>query len=116
MKKIAVISLICIVSFFQYCSSSKKLVTKPPPPKSIAYLSDIQPTIAANCSPCHIPPGGNKVALNSYAAAKAAIDNMISRIKKNPGERGFMPFKHSKLSDSVIHIFDEWKRTGMLEK
>ena len=120
MKKIPVLLFIGMISFFQYCGSSKKAATdtsiKTPAHSSLTYAVNIQPTIAANCSPCHIPPKGFKTALDTYDAAKANIGNIISRIQMNPGERGFMPFKHEKLSDSVIHIFVQWKADGLVEK
>jgi len=118
MRKIPVLLFIVLISFFQYCASSKKTATTiTPPPRSLfTYVTNIQPTIAASCSPCHIPPQGFKRSLNTYDAAKANIDDMIRRIKLNPVERGFMPFKHEKLSDSVINIFVQWKTDGLLEK
>ena len=97
---------------FQYCSASKKAKKSAP---AITYNSRVQPIIASSCSPCHIPPGGNKKALNSYAAAKDNIDDIITRIQKDPSERGFMPFKHPKLADSTIQVFVQWKNEGMPE-
>ncbi len=114
MKKLAILLIICIGAFFQYCSSSKK-VSKPAY-IPMNYISNVQPTILSSCSPCHIPPKGFYRALNTYDAAKTNIDNIISRINLTPGERGFMPFKHQKLSDSVINVFVQWKADGLLEK
>lgn len=113
MKKICIFLLLGLVGFFQYCSSSRKTSNKP---IALTYVSNIQPTIQANCSPCHIPPKGFYRALNTYDGAKANIDNIISRINLTPDQRGFMPFKHDKLSDSVINIFVQWKTDGLLEK
>ena len=78
MKKLSIFLLIGLVGFFQYCSSSKKTAstttttttTTTPTHTSFSYVSNIQPTILANCSPCHIPPKGFKTALDTYAAAK----------------------------------------------
>jgi hypothetical protein len=67
-----------------------------------------------NCSPCHIPSkGGNKKALDNYEAAKAEIDDIIRRIELNPGDRGFMPSRRSKLNDSTITAFKQWKAAGL---
>jgi hypothetical protein len=41
---------------------------------------------------------------------------MLTRINLNPGDRGFMPFKHPKLSDNTINVFAQWKKDGLLEK
>ena len=114
MKKLSIFLIVCLAAFFQYCSSSKKASTPVYIPMN--YITNIQPTILANCSPCHIPPKGFKLALNSYDAAKTNIDDMIRRINLAPAERGFMPFKHNKLSDSVISVFVRWKNDGLLEK
>jgi len=121
MKRLSILLLIGLISFFQYCASSKKTTaatttTITPAPVSLTYVSNIQPTIQANCSPCHMPPKGFKKALDTYDAAKANIDDILRRIKMNPNEKGFMPFKHDKLSDSVIHIFQQWKDAGTPDK
>ena len=124
MKKFSIFLMVAVVGFFQYCSSSKKTSTNTstttttpvPTHASLTYMTNIQSTLIANCSPCHFPPRGNKTALDTYASAKENIGDIISRIKMNPEERGFMPFKHSKLSDSVINVFVQWKADGLMEK
>jgi nitrate/TMAO reductase-like tetraheme cytochrome c subunit len=113
MKKLLLIAFLLTGIFFQYCSSSKKAHKTSTP--AITYTNHVQSIIATSCSPCHIPPGGNKKALNSYTAAKDNIDDIISRIEKNPTDRGFMPFKHPKLPDSTIQVFVQWKNAGMPE-
>lgn len=80
------------------------------------YTANVQQLVIANCSPCHIPPNNRKKPYDTYAALKGDIDDIISRIEKNPDDRGFMPFKHAKLSDSVINVFVKWKADGLLEK
>lgn len=115
MKKINTILALCTIVFFQYCTSSKKTSSATNPVR-VTYVADVQPTILANCSPCHIPPKGFKKALDTYDAAKANINDIIARINMNPGEKGFMPFKHSKLSDSLINIFVKWNAAGLPEK
>ncbi|MDQ6610252.1 MAG: hypothetical protein M3Y85_10570 [Bacteroidota bacterium] len=112
MKKTLLILLLIIAAFFQFCSSTKKAQMNVP---SVSYAANVQPIIAMNCSPCHIPPGGKEKALNTYEAAKTNADDMIARIQKSPDEKGFMPFKHPKLSDSVINVFVQWKNNGFAE-
>lgn len=80
----------------------------------VTYESRVHPIIMSNCAPCHT--GGKQETLNTYAAAKHEIDEIIERIQKNPGEKGFMPFKHDKLPDSTIQVFIRWKEAGMPEK
>lgn len=114
MKKIVLFSLIATGTIFQFCSSTKK--AQAPAPAKVTYAANVQPVIQNNCSPCHIPPKGNKEALNTYDAAKAHIDESIKRIQLNPTDKGFMPFKHPKLADSTINVFVQWKADGLLEK
>ena len=112
MKKIVIISLVLTGAVFQFCSGPKQAqatVVK------ANYTTDIQPVITMHCSPCHIPPKGNKEPFHTYEAARNNIDSMIARIKLNPGDKGFMPFKHPKLSDSTINVFVKWKEDGLLE-
>ena len=113
MKKIVLFSLIASGTVFQFCTSTKKAQA---PVQKVTYTADVAPLIQNNCSPCHIPPKGNKEALNTYDAAKAHIDESIKRIQLNPTDKGFMPFKHPKLSDSTITVFVKWKEDGLLEK
>ncbi len=81
----------------------------------LTYTTNVQPTIVANCSPCHIPPKGFKKAYDTYNAVRGDIDEIMRRINLNPGDKGFMPFKHAKLNDSIINIFSQWKTDGLRE-
>ena len=114
MKKTVIIMLVLTGGIFQFCSTTKK--AQAPVVARVNYTADVQPLITQHCSPCHIPPKGNKEALNTYEAAKKNIDESIKRIQLNPGDKGFMPFKHPKLSDSTINVFVKWKEDGLLEK
>ena len=102
------------ILIFSNCSGSKKVANAAP--KS-TYESHIQTLVMSNCSPCHIPSkGGNKKAYDNFANVKSDIDEMIRRVELNPGDKGYMPFKRAKLSDSTIMVFKQWKADGMLEK
>jgi len=105
--------LLTAVLFFQFCSSGKKAASAPPP---VTFEKDILPVVQASCAPCHITGQGKKKSLDSYAASKEYADDIIARIQKNPGERGFMPMRNPKLSDSTIALFTGWKKDGLLEK
>ena len=115
MKKKCIVLILALPFAFQFCSSTKRSANVIAAPK-ITYVADVQQTIIANCSPCHIPPKGFKRAFNTYNSARFNIDEMIVRIEKQPGEKGFMPFKHKKLADSTIMVFVNWKKDGLLEK
>jgi hypothetical protein len=114
MKKLSVLLLVITAFTLQYCSSTRK-ASKAQEPK-VTYDANIHPLMVANCTPCHFPPKGNKKAYDNYLAVKTDIDSILTRIQKNPNERGFMPFKHPKLSDSTINVFVQWKKDGLLEK
>ncbi|MBL0358712.1 MAG: hypothetical protein IPP72_18430 [Chitinophagaceae bacterium] len=115
MRKVSItILLLTAVMFFQFCSSTKKAATAAP--AVVTYEANIKPLIEANCTPCHIAGKGNKKSLDNYSNAKDFADDIIARIHKNPGERGFMPMRNPKLSDSTIAVFAEWKSKGLLEK
>ena len=112
MKKLTVCAVLVTAFIFQFCSSSKKAQKAA---AATTYTANVQPIIAASCSPCHIEGKGNKKTLSNYTAAKDNIDDIIARIEKNPDERGFMPFKHPKLPDSTIQMFVKWKADGLKE-
>ncbi|HMU47966.1 MAG TPA: hypothetical protein PKC72_16460 [Chitinophagaceae bacterium] len=113
-KLIFFISAVVGVLVLTKCSSSKKAIAEKP---KLNYETDLSTVIMNNCVPCHIPAkGGNKRPYDNYANVQKDIDEMIRRIELNPTDRGFMPFKRGKLSDSTIAIFKQWKADGMLEK
>jgi hypothetical protein len=119
MKKYSFIVIMLAISLvLTYCGPSKKTTSSAVKevPKS-TYASSVSIVIMNNCVPCHVPAkGGNKKAYDNYANVKTDIDEMIRRIELNPGDKGFMPFKKAKLSDSTIAVFKQWKADGMLEK
>jgi mono/diheme cytochrome c family protein len=109
MKKVIVLGFIVCSAALQFCSPAKKMSVAAP---AVSYASHLQPVIQGSCAPCHIAGQGKAPALNSYDAAKAKIDEIITRIKRNPDEKGFMPLRHAKLADSTISIFEKWKAGG----
>ena len=115
MKRFSLLALIITaVTVFSYCSSSKKAAVKVP---LLTYEANIQHLVTEKCSPCHIPSkGGNKLALDNFDAVKNNIDSVIARIELAPGQKGFMPFKKAKLSDSTINAFKQWKADGLAAK
>lgn len=115
MRKILIPALLLTtVVVFEFCNSTKKAqktVTAP----AITYASNVQSIVATSCSPCHIGAGAKQKKLDSYDAVKSNIDEVIRRIQLNPTDRGFMPFKHPKLSDSTIQVFINWKNSGLTQ-
>jgi cytochrome c553 len=109
MRKLSIIMILILAVAFQYCSSSKKLKASK---SSISYSNNVQNIIVTKCSPCHFPPKGNKKPLDSYDAVRSNIDEILSRVQRNPGDKGFMPAFHPKLSDSTINVLIAWKNNG----
>jgi len=117
MKTLILSVLVLVVMTFTFCGGGKKAVADQPKevPK-LTYEANVQPLITLKCSPCHIPPRGNKKAYVTYASVKEDIDDILTRVHLNPGERGFMPMRNPKLSDSAINVLEQWKKDGLLEK
>ena len=115
-KYILLASIITAAIILSNCTSSKKTTTA-----AIAkstYANEVSTVIMNNCAPCHIPAkGGDKKPYDNFANVKTDIDEILRRIKLNPGEKGFMPFKKTaKLSDSTIAVFTKWRDDGLAEK
>ncbi len=110
-----VLVIVSSLVFFANCRSTKEIATATPP--AVNYQANVEQLLVANCSPCHFPAkGGNKLALDNADSAQANIDNIIARIEKHPGDKGFMPFKRARLSDSTINVFKQWKAHGLAIK
>lgn len=121
MKKIFFVMTLFVVLLFAACAKKTapaKTVSEPPKAKATSYVADVMPLIQMKCTPCHLPSkGGNKANFEDYASAQKFGAEMVARIEKNPGERGFMPFRGTaKLSADEIAIFKKWVSDGMLEK
>lgn len=110
MKKAFVLLLMLTPFVLQFCSTSRNAAKN-----NITYDGNVKPIMEARCTPCHFPPKGNKKPYNSYLAVKNDIDSIIDRVNRNPTEKGFMPFKHPKLSDSTINVLVQWKKDGLKE-
>jgi hypothetical protein len=75
------------------------------------------PLLQSKCSPCHLPSkGGFKANFENYESAKKYGADILARVQLNPADRGFMPFKHDKLSAEEIVIIKKWNEQGLLEK
>lgn len=110
MKKLLLTGTLALLVIFQFCSTAKKAQSAP----AITYTANVHPIITGSCAPCHIS-GGKQKTLNNYLTAKEAIEDILTRIQKNPDEKGFMPMKHPKLPDSTIQVLIQWKNAGMPE-
>ena len=111
-KYLTLAAIIIAVVLISNCHTAKKTSTETAASK-ITYETNMQTLISSTCSPCHFPAkGGNKKPFDTYEAVRANIDSMIARIELNPTDKGFMPFKRPKLSDSTIAVFKQWRDSG----
>jgi hypothetical protein len=116
MKKIFLALALTSILFFAACSK-KNAAGKTPKVAPTTFVTDITPLLQAKCAPCHLPSkGGRKANFENYEGAKKYSADMVARIQLNPTDRGFMPFKNSKLSPEEIVVFKKWVEQGMLEK
>ncbi len=120
MKKIFCILTLFVVLFFAACSkkSSPGKTAEIPKVRATTYTDDVMPLIQMKCAPCHLPSkGGFKANFENYASAQKFGAEMVSRIERNPGEKGFMPFKQTnKLAAEEIAVFKKWVSDGLVEK
>jgi uncharacterized membrane protein len=125
MKKFFIASALMLFIVFVACSpkstptTTTTTTTEPDAPKMMAttYSGEVQPLIQSKCTPCHLPSkGGNKANFENYESAKKYGADMVRRIELNPTDKGFMPFKHDKLSADEIAVFKKWVEDGMQEK
>jgi len=108
--------MLLVITLFGACSK-KNTASKTPKVIPVTYTADIVPLLQSKCSPCHLPSkGGFKANFENYELAKKYGPDMLARVQLNPGERGFMPFKHEKLSLEEIEVFTKWIDRGLLEK
>ena len=113
---ITLVTLIVFVSCAKKTTSAGSTATETPKAKATSYTTDVLPLLQAKCSPCHFPSkGGNKANFETYASASKFGSEMVTRVQKNPGERGFMPMRNPKLSDTDIALLKKWVDGGMAE-
>lgn len=111
---LSILGCFILVVGLQNCMSSRKTRTKK---IATTYSADVLPIIEAHCTPCHFPPGGNKLPLNTYAALKENINEVLERVQLDTADKHFMPFKLKKpaLSESMIKTLKEWNAQAMPE-
>lgn len=122
MKKLFIAASILMFVIFVACSPKTAPTTTTPEPEApkmmaTSFQGEVQPLIQSKCVPCHLPSkGGLKANFETYEGAKKYGADMVTRIELNPTDKGFMPFKHDKLSVDEIAVFKKWVADGMQEK
>jgi len=113
-KPLIVIAGIVALGTLSYCGSSKKATAAAKP--VIAYSSEVAPIIEAQCAPCHFPAKkGNKKPLDTYAALKENIDEVLVRIQLDSTNKKVMPKMKPHLDEATIALIKNWKESGMME-
>ncbi|HQW84673.1 MAG TPA: hypothetical protein PK987_09440 [Ferruginibacter sp.] len=116
MKKVFAILCLSAVILFAACAK-KNTATKTTVTSTTSYAGEVFPLIQVKCSPCHLPSkGGNKTSFENYESTKKHAAEILRRIELEPGQRGFMPMKHDKLSADEIAVFKNWVESGSAEK
>ncbi|HAO45310.1 MAG TPA: hypothetical protein DCQ97_00185 [Chitinophagaceae bacterium] len=115
------LSALTLITLIVIASCAKKTApatsaAEPPKAKATSFTAEVSPLLQAKCTPCHFPSkGGNKANFETYATASKFGAAMLERVQKNPGERGFMPMRNPKLSDTEIATLKKWVEGGMTE-
>ena|SRR5690349_18515314 len=115
-KYLLVFTLVAIAFVLQVCKSSQPTAsTEPIEEVRVSYETDIKPILVGKCTPCHFPETGKKKMLDTYAAVKTDVNEILRRVKLHPEEAGFMPFKSKKpaLTPEEVKLLDDWLRQGM---
>jgi hypothetical protein len=114
------ILLISLALFAAACAPKSGQKATPPLPPSppvpkVSYTTDISPILLGKCAPCHFPSQqGKKEPLDTYAAAKNQINEMIARAELPQEDIKFMPYKLKKpaLTPEEITALKNWARGG----
>ena len=118
MKKFTLLFLLTSIIALPFCTTSKNAAgNQKKTTPAYTYTTDVAPILMTHCSPCHFPPQGQKLPLNTYQAVHDHIDEMLARVQLPQDNIKFMPFKAKKepLSDSLIMVIKVWKDGGMVE-
>lgn len=118
MKYLTLLFLLASIVALSFCTTAKKAAaSKKMKETTVFYDTDIAPILTGHCSPCHFPPQGQKLPLNTYTAVHDNVDYILFRVQLPHDDPKFMPFKMKKepLSDSLIAVIRLWKEQGMAE-
>lgn len=105
---------LCLAATFQFCGTAKNTSQMKPAENAVSYDLQIQPLIVQSCTPCHFPEQGKKKFLDTYASAKANIQDIIQRVELPEDDPKFMPFKNKKpsLTEAQVQLLKDWVDQG----
>lgn len=110
-----------VVFFVAACSQKTAPAAKVEEPydgPKISYVSDIAPIMERSCAPCHYPAqDGNKEALDTYAAVKDELDEILYHVQLPSDHYKHMPYKNKKpdFTPEEIQMLKDWARSGFIE-
>jgi uncharacterized membrane protein len=114
-----VFMLTAVTIVLQVCKPAQSTTASKPAEEPavplVSYEKDIKPILLGKCTPCHFPETGKKKMLDNYAAVKTDVNEILRRVKLNPEEAAYMPFKSKKpaLTADEIAMLDNWLKQGM---
>jgi hypothetical protein len=112
MRKLLALSAVIAVIVFACTPKAAPVQSNVP---KTSFATDVNPIIQNNCSPCHIPSKGGRMAnFDSYDSSKKYITSMIVRVQLDPSDVKFMPFKLKKpaLTAAQIQTLKNWQLNG----
>lgn len=82
-----------------------------------SYKQIIVPILTTQCNSQNLCHGANpgSISLETYQAVKDNSTSILERIKRQPGDGGFMPKDNQKVSDCDINKIQTWVNRGALE-
>ncbi len=122
MKKTTTSTLLaCLITalIFQNCKTTKDVAVYKTKSEltGITCNKDIKPIMAQKCTPCHFPKFGRKKMLDTYAATKENITDIIARVQLPKDDIKYMPFKSKRpaLTEQELEILKNWVNQKMPE-
>ena len=115
MKKQILITF--LFSFLISCESRTydEISDAAPITETVKYQPQVKAIIDANCIVCHSAGGAASFRpFNNYVEVKTAIDLLLDRVQRLPGDPQKMP-QGGSLSTTDINILKKWKEDGLLE-
>ncbi|PSR11014.1 MAG: hypothetical protein DA408_12770 [Bacteroidetes bacterium] len=111
------LSLLLVLSL-ECCSTAKSAArakANEPTEPVVSYAQDIRPIMLLSCTPCHFPEQGRKEMLDTYAATREYITDILYRVQLPAEDIDFMPFKSKKpaLTAAEIILLKQWVAQDM---
>src|SRR5210317_2165417 len=93
LKSLSFILMLFVLLTLQFCKTTNVSTKKYDEIKGeplISYNKDILPMMTQKCTPCHFPERGRKKMLDTYAATKMNIEDILYRVQLPVNHEDFM--------------------------